>query len=552
MTQPAPPQGESQWAVIGREFRKRRLAVWSARAIILLVTVSIFAPFLANDRPLLYRGWNSNEYNEARKAASALIGQLVSPPLGADGQPQQIDRDAVRKSVLNRLGDMRRAVTPRQAENIARLADEFDTAALAAIAQSPAPPETGTPDAPPENVTLDAATVSTLRQLQSDVSALSVRQAEFIPQWRFPVAATLDGVDVGFLALTLLYLTAPLWRRGLHLFVRNTTPAARRAYWGVLLGLPLLLGGLWWLSVPRQNDLTRYKRGVMASNAPEQLQRAPVVYETVLWPPIPYGLDENDLDAIKIPPSWWLNQARARDKTASVIDNGLPPTSPHWLGTDNLGRDLACRMLWGGRVSLAVGVVAVSISVVIGIIVGAIAGYFRGTVDMIASRIIEVIICFPSFFLILAIVAFVGQSMINIMIIIGLTSWTGVARLVRAEFLRLSEQEFVLAGRVLGYNPLRLIFRHVLPNAMAPVLVSATFGIAGAILTESALSFLGLGITVPKPSWGGILSDGRDSLESGGWIIVFPGLAIFLTITFYNLVGEAFRDAADPRLRGSR
>ncbi|MCA9054192.1 MAG: ABC transporter permease, partial [Planctomycetaceae bacterium] len=233
-------------------------------------------------------------------------------------------------------------------------------------------------------------------------------------------------------------------------------------------------------------------------------------------------------------------------------NNGLPARPPHWLGTDNLGRDLACRMIWGGRVSLAVGVVAVSIYVLIGVVVGAVAGYFRGWVDMLISRIIEIVICFPSFFLILAIVAFVGPSMLVIMVVIGLTSWTGVARLVRAEFLRLSGQEFVLAGRVLGYSPLRLIFRHVLPNAMAPVLVSATFGVAGAILTESALSFLGLGITVPKPSWGGILSDGRDAIFSGEWIIIFPGLAIFLTITCYNLVGEAFRDAADPRLRGSR
>ena len=165
---------------------------------------------------------------------------------------------------------------------------------------------------------------------------------------------------------------------------------------------------------------------------------------------------------------------------------------------------------------------------------------------------ILVVICFPAFFLILTIVAMIGPGLFNIMVVIGLTGWTGIARLVRGEFLRLVDQEFVLAGRALGYSPLRLIFRHVLPNALAPVLVSATFGVAGAILTESALSFLGLGITVPTPSWGGILADGRQALLRAPWLIHFPGLAIFVTITSYNLVGEALRDAADPRLRGSR
>ncbi|MEX0726798.1 MAG: ABC transporter permease, partial [Planctomycetaceae bacterium] len=223
--------------------------------------------------------------------------------------------------------------------------------------------------------------------------------------------------------------------------------------------------------------------------------------------------------------------------------------SPHWLGTDDIGRDILTRMIWGGRVSLTVGIVAVGIYVTIGIIVGAVAGYFRGVWDMVISRIIEVVICFPSFFLILSIVAFLGPSIFNIMIVIGVTGWTGIARLVRAEFLRLAEQEFVLAGRALGYSPWRIIFKHVLPNALAPVMVSATFGVAGAILTESGLSFLGFGITVPTPSWGGILSSGREAIFRAPWLIYFPGTAIFVTITAYNLVGEALRDAADPRLR---
>ena len=220
------------------------------------------------------------------------------------------------------------------------------------------------------------------------------------------------------------------------------------------------------------------------------------------------------------------------------------------MGTDGIGRDVCSRMIWGGRISLSVGIVAVSIYLSIGVIVGSMAGFFRGWVDIVISRIIEIVICFPSFFLILTIVAFMGPGVFKIMVVIGITGWTGVARLVRGEFLRLSDQEFVLAGRALGYSSPRIILRHILPNAMAPVLVSATFGIAGAILTESALSFLGFGIQVPTPSWGGILSSGRDSLIRAPFLIVFPGIAIFITITAYNLVGEAFRDASDPRLRG--
>lgn len=539
MTSPAPPsptvsslaalpRGESQWALIAREFRKRRTAVACYVVIVLLALVSIFAPFLANDRPIAFRGWNANEYSEARKAAAALIGQLVQPPTTADGKALEVDPAAVAVGVRNRLAEMQSAVVPEQAQQIGDVAVRFTTAASAN----------------------DKAALATL---QSEVAGLTARKMQFATQWRFPVCATLNGLDLAFMTAGLLFLAAPLWRWAIRRRFGDHHPAINRVTTGLLIGLPLLFGGVWQWSVPKQNDLTQYKRGRLAGGAAADLARAPAVYEAVLWPLIPYGLDENDLAAKKTPAPWWPDQNRAQQPTEdAVADNGLPARPVHWLGTDNLGRDLACRMIWGGRVSLAVGVVAVAIYVTIGILVGAIAGYFRGWVDLVISRIIEVVICFPSFFLILAIVAFVGPSMFVIMVVIGLTSWTGVARLVRAEFLRLSGQEFVLAGRVLGYSPLRLIFRHVLPNAMAPVLVSATFGVAGAILTESALSFLGLGITVPKPSWGGILSDGRDAIFSAEWIIIFPGLAIFLTITCYNLIGEAFRDAADPRLRGSR
>lgn len=224
------------------------------------------------------------------------------------------------------------------------------------------------------------------------------------------------------------------------------------------------------------------------------------------------------------------------------------PSPEHWLGTDAVGRDVYARMVYGARVSLAVGFVSVGISVLIGIVLGALAGYYGGVVDSIVMRFVDLMLCFPSMFLILAVIAFVGPSIWNVMAVIGLTGWMGVCRLVRAEFLTLRERDYVVAARALGAGPLRIIFRHLLPNALAPVLVAAILGVAGAILTESALSFLGLGVQPPTPSWGNILADGRANMDIAWWLSVFPGVAILVTMLGYNLFGEGLRDALDPRI----
>lgn len=229
-----------------------------------------------------------------------------------------------------------------------------------------------------------------------------------------------------------------------------------------------------------------------------------------------------------------------------------PPSFQHLLGTDQLGRDVFSRMLHGSRISLSVGFVAVSISIFIGILVGALAGYYGRWVDSVLMRFVDIMLCFPTFFLILTVVALLGPSIFNIMLVIGITSWMGTARFVRAEFLSLRERDFVQAARVLGMGDRRIIFRHILPNGLAPVFVSATLDVATAILVEAGLSFLGFGVQPPAPSWGNILTEGRIYIFDAWWLTLFPGFAILLTVLSFNLLGEGLRDALDPRLRGRR
>lgn len=241
--------------------------------------------------------------------------------------------------------------------------------------------------------------------------------------------------------------------------------------------------------------------------------------------------------------------------TADVPVQDRPFGGLYLLGTDELGRDVFARMLQGSFVSLSIGFIAVGISVMIGITLGGLSGFYGNvklgvmTVDTLIMRFTDVMLCFPTFFLILTVVALLPPSIYNIMIVIGLTSWMGTARFVRAEFLALRKQDFVVAATSIGAPERRVIVFHMVPNAIAPVLVSATIGVATAILTESALSFLGFGVQPPYATWGNILADGKGFIFDAPWLFFIPGLAILVVVLAFNLVGEGLREAMNPKLR---
>ncbi len=269
----------------------------------------------------------------------------------------------------------------------------------------------------------------------------------------------------------------------------------------------------------------------------------------------PKNLKEKD------PHSWAIWPLIYQDPYRRVYDDEWPgqpgnptgskgrPNRYNLMGTNQEGVDVFAQMVHGAKIALLVGFVSTGIAAVIGVVIGALAGYFGGWIDIVLSRLIELVMCIPSLVLILALIAIVENPTIwHLMAVLGITGWTGMARLTRAEFIKLNNTEFVTAARALGAGWPRIMFRHMLPNALAPVLVPITFGIATAILIESGLSFLGFGAPPPTPSWGRLLNAGRSNLQMW-WLIVFPGAAIFLTVLAYNLIGEGIQEATDPRLR---
>jgi peptide/nickel transport system permease protein len=262
------------------------------------------------------------------------------------------------------------------------------------------------------------------------------------------------------------------------------------------------------------------------------------------WPPELLNVDFKALPAERavFPPVPY------RAKQIDLTNPFAPPSAEHWIGTDKLGRDVMAGIVHGSRISLSIGFVAVGIAVVIGVFLGALAGFFGGWVDLLISRLFELMLAIPTFFLLITIAAFLRPSIFYTMIIIGLTGWVGIARFTRNEFLKVRNLDYVTAATAIGMPDRRIMFRHILPNALAPVLVSVVLGIASAILAESGLSFLGIGVPADTVTWGSILSEARSNTFAW-WLAVFPGAAIFVAVISYYLVGEGLRDALDPRLR---
>lgn len=320
-------------------------------------------------------------------------------------------------------------------------------------------------------------------------------------------------ITAGDLALLVAFALA------LVLYWSGGRVGARLLFWGSAV-LTTYLVGVFVLAPPSLTVYEQYRE-----------KEAQGAYDWVIRAPIPYS---------------------AKDYQRDRGDTGLQPPlahdSDHWLGTEENGADVLSRMIHAARIALGIGFVATGIAMLIGVVIGGLMGYFSGVVDMIGMRLVEIFEAIPTLFLLLTFVAFFGRSLYIMMVIIGITSWPGYARYIRAEFLKLRQQEFVQAAIAAGLPLPSILFRHMLPNGIAPLLVAASFGVASAILAEATLSFLGLGL-VDDPSWGQMLNQAVRSSTFNWWMAVFPGGAIFLTVFAYNLVGEALRDAIDPFLK---
>jgi peptide/nickel transport system permease protein len=602
------------WDLVFEQLGKRTLFKIGMLILALLYASAIYAPFLANDRPFVIESVDLRAFRSASGSLSAVttgMGSLIKQSdedyterlrsagtLGKEGVPQ--DRTGAlgqeRQAAANRLETLR-LYLPADGGPSPEAPDAPGPRAALDTYESLVTDGLGAFDAGDAEAAL--AKITEAKKLArgfrralaiwdpTDPDSTGLR---LLGSKSYPLTEALSGKEVFFMLFWFLILAWPAWNRLMNQTVLSGERERirlwrRRKSLGVML--VSLLGSVAWVNSPFYGggsafDTAPYKSALATGDmwlTPEGQPMQTVQADTVVWAPVAFGSAEtrSDAEVNFRPPTWRANAEidsdgryvrGARAKAAGETDATgyevpavpvqVKPGEPgvnHPLrriaGTDELGRDLFTRILWGGRVSLMVGILSAVLLTVLGVVIGSIAGYFGGRVDVFIMRAIEIIQSLPAFFLILMAMAFTDPKVVPpifaIIFVIALIRWTGTARLVRGEFMRLREQEFVLAARSMGFSDARTIFRHVLPNAMSPVLVSAAFSVAAGILTESAISFLGFGTRPPEASWGALVNESRN--PQFWWIQVFPGVLIFITVTCYNLVGDAVRDALDPKMK---
>lgn len=584
------------WDLVFEQLGKRTLFKVGVAILTLLYGIAIFAPVIANDRPFKVESVDLKGYGSALRilrpmatTANRLAQQseadfsasLASAAPGAPATRAAAARVEFDAAEL-RLATMRSMLPTDAAEPLKAYEQHFSKGAdlLDSGDSEGAAAEFG-----------EAKTIA--RALRKDLKALDPAKPEaggvpLTSRMELPLLESIAAWEVVLMVLWLLWASWPVWNRLWNGMVlggdRERIRRSRRLKLVACFGLAILSSVLWRNSFgpTAEFDFASHKQGITDGNVvllakgkttADLVTDPAAAVGALVWPMVPFGYDELHADEKFRPPTWTGKSERdpetglpvdlvgeelaggfAPAEVSVEIRTGEPALNAagrHPLGTDESGRDVLSRMIWGGRVSLSVGILSAALLTIIGVIIGSIAGYFGGWIDIGIMRGIEILQSIPAFFLILLALAFTDPEtvppMFAIVLVIAIVRWTGVARLVRGEFLRLREQEFVVASQALGFSSRRTIFKHVLPNAMSPVLVAAAFSVAAGILTESAVSFLGFGIREPDASWGAIVNESRN--PENWWIQMFPGVAIFVTVTCYNLVGDAIRDAMDPKMK---
>ena len=591
-----PFYSKDYWDIVFEQLGKRWLFKISMVVLALLYASAIYAPLIANDKPYVLEAIDYREYRQATNLLSATtssMGRLLkqTPEEYLEGRnPEapptlQAALDVERSALALKIETMERFLPGAEHAELDTLLVDVD-AALARVAD-------GELEGAREDVDAIKKRARALKKAykaippadpaaegDDGVAAIADQDAappegkQLVPEKRYPLFESLTPFNVYLMVFWAMVMLWPVWNRLVNaLFCgadRERVRKARRWKAATWLFLPGAVALLWYLLIGSgggQFDVAPYKAGLSSGDI--------VATSEPVFPPLAYGYAEIHSEESFRPPTWksyaevseegyYVRGYRVPEPdpvtgfmpepTPTEVRFGEPDRNASWrhpMGTDESGRDFLVRLIWGGRVSLSVGILSAALLTLIGVIVGSLAGYFGGWVDIAIMRLIEILQSIPAFFLILVTMAFtdpkVVPPMIMIVVVIALVRWTGVARLVRGEFLRLRESEFVLAANALGFSSRRTIFRHVLPNALSPVIVNGAFSVAAGILTESAISFLGFGIQHPGASWGSLVNESRS--PEHWWIQIFPGIAIFITVTCYNLAGDALRDALDPKMK---